>query len=135
MRRQSGFSYVEVLVASVLIAISLVPAMEALRTGILATGAHRSQVSRHGGIAGKMEEVQAQRFAALEAAEVAAGGGASAYSDAGGTPDRRVVLLSRYDGDNADADNDPTTGTDDDLLWVRVEIEGTALGVESLVSR
>ena len=135
MRRQSGFSYVEVLIASVLIAISLVPAMEALRTGILATGAHRSQVSRHGGIAGKMEEVQAQRFALLEDAEVAAGGGASSYSDTPGTPDRRVVLLSRYDGDNADADDDPLTGTDDDLLWVRIEIEGTALGVESLVTR
>ena len=135
MRRQGGFSYVEVLVASVLIAISLVPAMEALRTGILATGAHRSQVSRHGGIAGKMEEVRAQRFALLEEAEVAAGGGASSYSDAPATPDRRVVLLSRYDGDNADADDDPFTGTDDDLLWVRIEIEGTALGVESLVSR
>ena len=135
MRRESGFSYVEVLVASVLIAISLVPAMEALRTGILATGAHESQVSRHGGIAGKMEEVHAQRFAALEAAEAASGGGASSYSDAPGTPDRRVVLLSRYDGDNADTDNDPFTGTDDDLLWVRVEIEGTAVGVESLVSR
>ncbi len=135
MRRQSGFSYVEVLVASVLIAISLVPAMEALRTGILATGAHRSQVSRHGGIAGKMEEVRAQRFALLEDAEVAAGGGASSYSDTPGTPDRRVVLLSRYDGDNADADDDPLTGTDDDLLWVRIEIEGTALGVESLVTR
>ena len=46
-----------------------------------------------------------------------------------------MVLLSRYDGDDADADGDPLTGTDDDLLWVRIEIEGTALGVESLVSR
>jgi hypothetical protein len=44
------------------------------------------------------------------------------------------VFLSRYDGDNADGDGDPFTGTDGDLIWVRVEIPGTTLDIEALTS-
>ena len=39
-RVNAGFSYVEVLIATVLISVSLVPAMEALRTGLLGSGIH-----------------------------------------------------------------------------------------------
>ena len=55
-----------------------------------------------------------------------------AYSDAAGTPDRRRVFLSRYDGDDDPADGDPFTGVDAGLLWIRVEIEGTNLSLERL---
>jgi hypothetical protein len=44
------------------------------------------------------------------------------------------VFLSRYDGDNADTDNDHFTGTDDGLLWLQVRIAGTGASIESLVS-
>ncbi len=37
-----GFSYVEVLVASMLVAVTLAPAINALQTGILSTGIHQS---------------------------------------------------------------------------------------------
>lgn len=131
----SGFSYTEVLVASLLLAVSLVPALEALQTATLGSGIHASRVVAHRLLTAKMEEVLAERFASLEAAEVAAGGAPTAYSDPVASPDRRLVYLSRYDGDNADADGDFFTGTDDGLLWVRVEIEGTSLALESLTTR
>ncbi len=46
--------------------------------------------------------------------------------------DRRLVFISRYDGDNADTDDNPFTGTEADLLWLRVEIEGTASALQAL---
>ena len=45
----------------------------------------------------------------------------------------RQVFLSRYDGDNADADDDPFTGTDDGLLWVRVAIDGSEQAIETVI--
>jgi len=41
--------------------------------------------------------------------------------------------LSAYDADNSDGDDDPFTGTDEGLLWVRVAIEGSVHDVLSLV--
>ena len=45
------------------------------------------------------------------------------------------MFLARYDGDDADSDGDPFTGGDEGLLWVKVEIEGTAHVIETLVSQ
>ena len=59
--------------------------------------------------------------------------GACDDSDPGGTENRRKVFIGRYDGDNADADDDPFTGVDDGLLWVRVRIDGTHYDVETLI--
>ena len=56
----------------------------------------------------------------------------SVYSDPSGSTDRRLVFASFYDADNADSDNDPFTGTEPDLLWIRVEMAGTVDVVESL---
>jgi len=36
---------------------------------------------------------------------------------------------------NADGDNDLYTGSTANLIWIRVETEGTAQGIETLVSR
>ena len=58
----------------------------------------------------------------------------TALSDTAGSADRRLVYISGYDGDNADADNDPATGTDANLFLIRVEIEGTANVVQSLTT-
>ena len=46
-----------------------------------------------------------------------------------------LVYLSLYDGDNADADDDPFTGTDADLLWIRVEIDGSVLSLQTVRAR
>jgi len=137
IRRNSGFSYIEVLIATVLISVSLAPAMEALRTGLLGSGIHVDTVESHYHLQARLEEMLAEPAAVLDAAALDAGSETtpSSYSEPPATYRRRLVYLSRYDGDNADADGNPFTGTDPGLLWVRVEIENTPLSVESLVSR
>ncbi len=127
-----GFSYVEILVTVLLLSVALVPALEALQTAVLGTGVHETHAVRHHRLTAKLEEVLAEPFSALEVAEAAAGGGPTSYSDAPGSPERRVVLLSGYDGDNADADDDPFTGTDAGLLWVQVQVEATSHALATL---
>ncbi len=136
-RRTAGFSYVEVVVATLILAIALVPALEALRTGLTAGENTTTRIEDHYHVLGLYEEVQAEAFAKLEAAAVSAGNHttASSYGDAAGTPRRRLVYLASYDGDDADGDGDPWTGTDDGLLWLRVELEASDLVLESLVIR
>ncbi len=130
-----GFSYVEVLVTIVLIALVLVPTINALVGGIRGSGIHAQRAEDHYRITAKLEEVLAKPFDDLQQAADAAGGPGvfvAAYSDSAGDGQRRLVYLARYDGDNADADNDPFSGVDDDLLWVRVQIENTLDGMETL---
>lgn len=136
-RAARGFSYIEILIATVLIAVALPPAMDALGSGLLGAAVHEQRSVAHYDLSGKMEDVLAQPFDDLASAALAAGGAgvASSYSDAAGTPSRRLVYLSLYDGDNADADNNPFTGTDPDLLWVRIAIEGSADALETLQNR
>jgi len=45
------------------------------------------------------------------------------------------VYLSRYDADNADGNGNVFDGTDEGLLWVKVEIEATSQSIEGLTSR
>ena len=134
---QSGFSYVEVLVATVILAIALVPAVAALQTGLAGVEIHESQVVQHYRMLGKFEEVLAEPFGSLDSEALAAGSPSviTTYSDLAGSENRRVVFLARYDGDDADSDGDPFTGGDEGLLWVKVEIEGTAHVIETLVSQ
>jgi len=58
----------------------------------------------------------------------------TSLSDPAGDPQRHLVYLAPYDIDNLDGDGDPFTGGDNDLLWVRIEIENTALAMESITS-
>lgn len=137
----SGLSYIEVLIAVVLIMIALVPALDALIPGVAGSGIHESIAEDHYQLTGKLEQVLAEPFGRLNSAANAAGSPTTpttAYSDdvnySDGRQIKRNVFIARYDGDNADADDDPFTGTDDGLLWVRVTIAGTGMGIESLVS-
>lgn len=138
--KMAGFSYVEVLVATVLIAVTLVPAIEAFSSGINSTGYTESLVEDRYQLTAKLEEVLADSFADIDTAATVAGSPTidSSYRDIVTYPDGRQitrnVFLSRYDGDNADADNDPFTGIDAGLIWIRVEIDGTSLNFESLIS-
>ncbi len=133
--RQSGFSYIEVLIAALLILISLGPMMDALRNAT--RGAQEDASSQNLHLTAMLEDLLNEPFSSLEAAAIAAGNEtvASSYSDLGGATNRRLVYLSLYDGDNADTDNDPFTGVDPDLMWVRTEIEGTLTSIETLVYR
>ena len=139
--KMAGFSLVEVLVATVLIAITLVPAMDALLPGMAGGGIHETRSEDHYRLLAKIEEVLAEPFSDLDAAAIAAGSPTTAtltYSDTFTYPDGRQItrniFLSRYDADNADADDDPFTGVDDGLLWVRGTIAASSLRIETLTS-
>lgn len=135
--RQSGISYIEVLIAVALIAISLTPMMDAIRTATISASVHEDAAVQHMHLIAMLENVLAEPFSSLDAAATVAGSESvvSSYSDLPGSANRRLVFLSLYDGDNADTDNNPFTGTDQDLLWVRVEIEGTVQAIETLISQ
>lgn len=137
IRFQTGFSYVEVLVATVLISITLVPALEALQGAVSGSELHERVTIQQYHLRNKLEEVLAKSFDELDAVAIAAGSHsvASSYSDLIGATDRRLVYLSKYDGDNVDSDNDVFTGVDDDLLWLRVEIENTPYALETLTNK
>lgn len=136
-KQQLGFSYIEVLVATMLIAITLVPALEALQGAIAGAEVHEDLATQQYYLQSKLEEVLAKSFNQLDAAALAAGSStvATSYSDVSGTANRRLVYLSKYDADNADSDNNGFTGVDDNLLWVRVEIENTSLSFETLTNK
>lgn len=139
--KMAGISYVEVLVSVVLIAIVLVPAMEALQPGMAGSGIHEIIAEDHYQLTGKMEEVLAEPFVDLDIAAITAGSPTTAtlsYSDfftyPNGRQINRNVFIAQYDGDNADSDNDPFTGIDIGLLWVQVQIAGTELRLETLIN-
>lgn len=134
---QNGFSQVEVLLAVVLVAVSLVPMLEALQPAITGSAVQQQATTQGFQLRGKMEEMLAESFSHLAAAAAAVGDPTvpTTYSDAVGSDDRRLVFLSTYDGDNADGDDDPFTGQDEGLIWVRVISEGAADGLENLVAQ
>ena len=138
--KMAGLSYVEVLIATVLIAIVLVPAMDALVPAVVGSGIHETYTEDHYQLNALLEEVLAEPLTDLDAAATIAGNPttATSYSDVytygDGRQISRNVFLSRYDGDNADSDNNPFTGIDEGLIWVRVEIANTTLSMQSLSS-
>ncbi len=136
MRRDRGFSYAEVLISIVLIALTLIPALEALAPAIQGVAVHEAIVTEHFRLNAKLEETLAQPFADLSNEADALGGPATlstVYSDPVATPNRRLVYLAHIDGDNADADDDPFTGTEADLLWIKVTAGGN-FQLESVAS-
>ena len=147
--RQAGLTLVEVLVAALLLMIMLVPAMEALRTAMLGNEVLQSTSDQHYAVLSRMEEVLAEPFGVLVSAAAIAGNEStpSSYSDAAGPPDRRLVYVALYDATNADGDGNVFTVLDPDLdgdgspytgyadlLWVRIDVEGSITSLESLVA-
>ncbi|MDO7597659.1 MAG: type II secretion system GspH family protein [Pseudomonadota bacterium] len=144
--RYYGFSYIEVLIAIFILAVAIVPAMEALQTSIQGAGVQESLIVQHYTVNARMETMLAESYSSLLAgAKVATDASTpTSFSDSAGGAERVVVLLALYDADafpftisdpNNDADNDIYTGDTSDLLWLRVEIENTAVAVESLKYR
>jgi voltage-gated potassium channel Kch len=130
-----GMLYAEVLVAVAILALALVPATNALYAGLRSSEHFADAADAHFAMLGRMDELRAEPFGALDAAAAAVGskGLPTSYSDPSG-PNRKLVYLSRYDADNADKDNDPFTGVEADVLWLRVTIEGTDRALETLVT-
>lgn len=132
--RQSGLTLIEVLITMVLLTVLLVPAMRALQTSVTGAEVHADLANDHYRLVSRIEELLAEPFSDLEIAAIAAGSPttATSYSETAGPPGRLIVYLSLYDGDNADADNDPFTGTDSGLLWIRVEAEDTVHDLQTV---
>ncbi|MDH4072170.1 MAG: type II secretion system GspH family protein [Gammaproteobacteria bacterium] len=136
-RRQAGITYVEALLAVVILGVALVPALETLNTAFRGATVGESVMQAQQKLVTRLENVRAQPFASLDAAALAAGSqtAPSSYSDPGGSANRVLVFLSRYDGDNADGNGNPFDGTDAGLLWVRVAIENTPYELTTLVAQ
>lgn len=135
--RRAGFSYLEVVVASLLTAVALVPALDALNNAMRSASANVDTTEAHFHVISLLEEVLAEPYSNLDAEALTVGGPtiATAYSDTIGSARRRLVYLARYDGDNADADGNRFTGGDDGLLWVRVALENTDRSIQTLTAR
>ena len=127
----------ELLVATLLIAIMLVTALEAMQRGIQGSAIHTQLARNQYRMISKMEETLAMPFdELLTQADLVADPTVlipAPYSDIVGTESRRLVFLGRYDGDNADADDDSFTGTDAGLLWLRVTIENGSRSLETVI--
>ena len=134
LRRESGLTLVEVLVSMLLLSILLIPAIQAIQTGVTGANVHADVASSHHRVTSRLEVLLTEPFTDLSDAAIAAGSAttASSYSDAAGPPGRLIVYLSLYDGDNADADDNPFTGTDPDLLWIRVDIEDSVHTLQTI---
>ena len=131
-RGSFGFSHIETLVALIILATALAPALEALGPGVTRAASQRTYTASEVRLKAKMEEVLANQFRVLDTAAMAAGNSTTAavaaYSDAVDTPDRRVTTIYRYNGT-------AQTATDTGLLRIRVAIEGSALALETLKAR
>lgn len=130
-------AYFEVLIAVVLLGVGLAPALEALTSAGRSTDGQYALAATHYGLQARMESVLAEPYAALlaEASTPGSPTASTAYSDTAGASNRRLVYITAYDGDDADGNGNPFNGTDDDILWVRIEVEHTQHAVESLVTR
>ena len=122
MNAQRGFSYVEILLSVVLLAVLLVPALEALQTAV-AGNQNAALVSRHLALQDKMERVLSRPFADLYTQTYAPGGNtttsvSASLSDAVGTPARRNVVLYRYDASAA-----ALSAADTGLVFIAVYYE------------
>ncbi len=128
--RAAGYSYVEVLIAVLLITLALLPAMDALHSGVRGPELVEDRIRVHYGLAGKLEAVLALPYSTLESEAAAAGNATTptSLSDASGTPERRLVYLAYHDGDG---DSVPEV----DLMWVRVAAEETPWALETVTGR
>ncbi len=132
-----GFSYVEILLSVVLLTVLLVPALQALQSGV-AGGQSPSLAARQLTLRDEMEQMLAKPFADLYAQTYLPGGNTilanGAFSDPVGATDRRIVVLYRYDA-SAGAVNPSLKATGLVFVSVYYEAEGSANGLNTLVGK
>lgn len=120
------------MVALVLIAMALVPALNALQVDTRGSQALVNIAARDALLRAKMEEVLAKPFDTVNAETFLSGGNtttsvSAALSDAAG-PDRRIVILYRTDGS-------AVSSSDTGLVRVRVAWEAGGTALETLKSK
>ena len=133
---QKGVSYIELLVATILIAIALVPMMNSLQAGLQGASLFQKKSQSHYVLIGNLEKVLAEPFDDLDSAATAAGAYTSptTYSESA-APIPFNVFIWRYDVDNADSDNNEFTGGEEDLLWVKVSLVDNGQSLETFISK
>ena len=131
---QIGLSYIEVLIATVIISVALAPMMNSLQTGLQGNALHKNKVKVLHQLSGTLETLLAQPFNELDAAATAAGAytTSTSYSDVSTTVPYNV-FISRYDVDNADSDNNVFTGGEENLLWIKVALLDGSDSFETLL--
>ena len=136
-RGQLGLTYLEILVATLILVVGLVPALDALRSAVMGTSSNDAYVVAQHRLSGRLEEVLAEPFGALDAAGQAAGSPATptSYSEAPGTRGRLLIFIARYDGDDTDTDSNRFTGGDEGLLWVQAAVENSPYSLETLLAQ
>lgn len=137
-RSQRGLSYLEVLLATIVLTISLGPLLSAMQSNNQTTRIDAELTRQRNHAISVLEKTLALPLATLldEAAIVGAYDVLSdRYSDAAGSEPRAQVFLAAYDANNADGDNNPFTGAEANVLWVNVKIEDTRFELTTLVSQ
>ena len=144
--RQQGLSYIEVLIATAILAVALVPAINALYPAIAGSSVYQSETEIHYHLTAKLEEVLAQPFDELYQEAKSLGDEkipSGLFSDPIGSSTRRLVFLSNYQPVSLSLVEDPLVTTtnssfstaDSGLLWIAVQLESNGLRMASLVSR
>lgn len=131
-RRSRGIAFVEVLVALLLVLAALVPALDAMQSGVRGSAALAAIAAQDATLRAKMEEVLAKPFDTLNAETFLTGGNttssvSASLSDATG-PERRIVILYRTDGS-------AVSSADTGLLRVRVAFEAGGTALETLKAK
>lgn len=140
---QRGFSYAEVLLSVMLLAILLVPALQALNNGINGSAIASDLATRQLSLRSKMEEVLSKPFGTLYAETYksdctptpncnTAGTVNPRFSDPAGASNRLVVVFNRFD-----ASTNAVSTNDTSLMYVSVydEADGGANALNTLVGR
>lgn len=140
---QHGFSYAEVLLSVMLLAILLVPAMQALNTAIL--GSSNGLAAKQLALRSKVEEVLSKPYNGLKAETNTCSAPnppcfctttqtsvSTQYSDASGATDRRVVVLYCFN-----TTTNTLSATDTGVLYASVyyEAEGSTNALNTLLGR
>lgn len=130
-----GFSYVEVIIAIIIIGLAIVPVIESMNIGVQSTRHHEDSLGVYTKLSSTYETLMAESFKDLENAAAQAGDPEieTHYSDETGIPNRCLVYIHEYDLDNSDNDGAGFTGTDEDVLWIKIQIENSAHQLETLV--
>lgn len=120
-----GLAYVEAVLATVMVAVLLAPALNSLSTGLLSQEVSETQNTQTLSLQSKMDEVLAKPYSVLLAETNQVGGNTKtsvslALSDPVGSP-RRIVTIYRTNSSDVSV-------TDTGLLRVRVAWDGAPSG-------
>lgn len=130
MNRQRGYAYLDVLVATAVLLVCLVPAMSSLHSANQTQQQAETSMHLAQHVSSKMAMVLARGKHQLNIDVL----NSTDLSDPIGDADRRLVTISYFDGDNADGDGDISTGVDDELIYIQVSLHDGRFRQETLVS-